>query len=170
MYILTRNQFSVAIANQGTDCLCSRPLPNVRSEWLWLHDGSTILTMSGQADPTSTGKPGQCVFCPDSVAIYTCPRCTTRTCSLACSAAHKTRTGCSGVREKAKFVPINRYTSGTMMDDYVFLEDMSRKVGECGQDIVRGGYGYTHGYGTLQGRRGRAKTGPGPGPGKTWSH
>ena len=41
------------------------------------------------------------------------------------------------------------------MDDYVFLEDMSRKVGEWGQDLVRGGYG------TLQGRRGRAKTGPG---------
>jgi len=52
-----------------------------------------------------------------------------------------------------------------MMDDYVFLEDMSRKVGEWGQDLVRGGYG--HGHGTLQGRRGRAKTGPPPG--KTWS-
>jgi len=69
---------------------------------------------------------------------------------------------------------MNRYTCGTMMDDYVFLEDMSRKVGESGQDIVRGGYG----YGTLQGRGrgrgrggrgGRANTGPGP-PGKTWGH
>ena len=63
---------------------------------------------------------------------------------------------------------MNRYTCGTMMDDYVFLEDMSRKVGEWGQDIVRGGYGhYAHGYGTLQGRRGRGKAGPPPG--KTWS-
>ena len=49
-----------------------------------------------------------------------------------------------------------------MMDDYVFLEDMSRKVGEWGQDLVRGGYGAT----TLQGGRGRARTGP---PGKTRS-
>jgi len=56
---------------------------------------------------------------------------------------------------------MNRYTCGTMMDDYVFLENMSRKVGEWGQDLVRDGYGY--GYGTLQGRRGRAGTGPGPG-------
>jgi hypothetical protein len=72
--------------------------------------------------------------------------------------------GCSGAREKAKFVPMNRYSCGTMMDDYVFLEDMSRKAGEWGQDIVRGGYGYG-----LQGRRGRGKSGPGP-PGKTWSH
>ena len=128
--------------------------------------------MSGQTDPTSTGKSGQCVFCPDCVAIYTCPRCATRTCSLPCSAAHKTRTGCSGVREKAKFVPMNRYTCGTMMDDYVFLEDMSRKVGEWGQDIARGGYGYGHGRGrgTLQGRRGGGRgTKTGPPLGKTWS-
>jgi hypothetical protein len=61
-----------------------------------------------------------------------------------------------------------------MMDDYVFLEDMSRKVGEWGQNIVRGGYGYGYSHGTLQGeggRRGRARMGPGP-PGKgkkTWS-
>ena len=125
--------------------------------------------MSGQTDPTSTGKPGQCVFCPDSVAIYTCPRCATRTCSLPCSTAHKTRTGCSGVREKAKFVPINRYTCGTMMDDYVFLEDMSRKVGESGQDIVRGGFSYGTLQGRGRGRGGRGKPGMGP-PGKTWCH
>jgi hypothetical protein len=136
--------------------------PNERSDC-----GSTILTMSGQTDPTSTGKPGHCVFCPDSVAIYTCPRCETRTCSQPCSTAHKTRMGCSGVREKAKFVPMNRYTCGTMMDDYVFLEDMSRKVGEWGQDLVRGGYGTLQG----RGRRGRAKTAGTTGPpGRTWSH
>lgn len=123
--------------------------------------------MSGQTDPTNTAKPGQCAFCPDSVAIYTCPRCATRTCSLPCSAAHKSRTGCSGAREKAKFVPMNRYTCGTMMDDYVFLEDMSRKAGEWGQDIVRGGYGTLQGRG--RGRGGRAKTGTGP-PGKTGNH
>lgn len=126
---------------------------------------STTLTMSGQTDPTSTHKAGQCTFCLERVAIYTCPRCTTRTCSLPCSAAHKTRAGCSGVREKAKFVPMNRYTSGTMMDDYVFLEDMNRKVGEWGQDIVRGGYGHSNVRGTLRGRHG----GRGPPPGKTWS-
>jgi hypothetical protein len=63
--------------------------------------------------------------------------------------------GCSGVREKAKFVPMNRYTYGTMVDDYVFLEDVGRKVGEWGQDIARSGYG------TLQqGSRGRGGMGP----------
>ncbi|KAI9466921.1 hypothetical protein BJY52DRAFT_32492 [Lactarius psammicola] len=104
----------------------------------------------------------QCVVCSSHVAIYTCPRCAIRTCSLHCSTAHKTRTGCSGVRDKTKFVPMNRYTHGTMMDDYVFLEDMSRRVSGCGQDIVR------NGYRALRGGRGRVGAGRG-GPGRGFS-
>ena len=50
---------------------------------------------------------------------------------------------------------MNRYTYGTMTDDYVLLEDISRRVSEWGQDIARGGYG------TLQGRRGRGGMGRG---------
>ena len=42
-----------------------------------------------------------------------------------------------------------------MMDDYVFLEDLSRRVSEWGQDIARSGYG------TLQARRGRGDMRPG---------
>jgi len=105
----------------------------------------------------STTPSSQCSICSSPVAVYTCPRCATRSCSLPCSVAHKARTGCSGVRDKAKFVPANRYTYGTMTDDYVFLEDVSRRVCEWGQDIARGGYG----GGTLRGRRGRGGMGRG---------
>ncbi|KAF8631223.1 hypothetical protein AX15_002554 [Amanita polypyramis BW_CC] len=35
---------------------------------------------------------------------------------------------------------MNKYTWSTMMNDYVFLEDMSRNVGKWGEEIVRGGY------------------------------
>ena len=107
--------------------------------------------------PTTPTHSPQCVVCSARVAIYTCPRCTTRTCSVPCSVAHKTSTGCSGVRDKAKFVPMNRYTYGTMMDDYVFLENVGRRVSEWGHDIARGGYG------TVQGRRGRGGMGRGNG-------
>ena len=101
-----------------------------------------------------------CLVCSSRIAIYTCPRCATRTCSLPCSATHKTRMDCSGVRDKTKFVPMNRYTYGTMMDDYVFLEDVGRRVSESGEDIVR------NGYRMLRGRRGRGPVGPGrPGRG-----
>ncbi len=103
----------------------------------------------------------RCVVCSSRAAIYTCPRCTIQTCSLHCSTAHKTRTGCSGVRDKTKFVPMNRYTHGTMMDDYVFLEEMSRRVGGCGQDIVRNGYRMLRGGGRGRGAAGRG--GPGRG-------
>ncbi|KAI0251309.1 hypothetical protein BJV78DRAFT_1126659 [Lactifluus subvellereus] len=103
----------------------------------------------------STTPSSQCSICSSRVAVYTCPRCATRSCSLPCSVAHKARTGCSGLRDKAKFVPMNRYTHGTMTDDYVFLEDMSRRVSGWGQDIARGGYG------TSQGRRGRGGMGRG---------
>jgi HIT zinc finger len=119
---------------------------------------SSPITASSDAGLSiSTTRSPQCEICSSTVAVYTCPRCATRTCSLPCSAAHKTRTGCSGARDRAKYIPVNRYTYGTMMDDYVFLEDVGRRVGEWGQDIVRGGYG------TLQGRRGRG----GGGQGKT---
>jgi hypothetical protein len=103
----------------------------------------------------------RCVVCSSSVAIYTCPRCAIRTCSLPCSTTHKTDTGCSGVRDKTKFVPMSRYTYGTMMDDYVFLEDMSRRVSGCGQDIVRNGYRMLRGGRGGRGGRGVGRGGPG---------
>lgn len=53
---------------------------------------------------------------------------------------------------------MNRYTNGTMMDDYVFLEDMSRRVSGCGQDIVRNGYRMSRGG---RGRGGAGRGGPG---------
>ncbi|PPR02465.1 hypothetical protein CVT24_002014 [Panaeolus cyanescens] len=71
---------------------------------------------------------------------YTCPGCSTRTCSLPCSTAHKKQTGCSGERNKAAYVPMNQYGWGTMMNDYTFLEGMARQVSDWGNEIVRGGY------------------------------
>lgn len=56
------------------------------------------------------------------------------------------------MRDKAKFVPMNRYTHGTMMDDYVLLEDVSRRVNEWGRDIARGGYATG-----IRGRLGRGR-------------
>ncbi|TDL29423.1 hypothetical protein BD410DRAFT_892718 [Rickenella mellea] len=81
----------------------------------------------------------QCTVCASQLAKYTCPRCTTRTCSAKCVAAHKAATACTGIRDRAAFVPMNQYGWGTMVDDYVFLEDMGRHVSEWGREIARGG-------------------------------
>ncbi|KAH6915437.1 hypothetical protein BKA70DRAFT_1420370 [Coprinopsis sp. MPI-PUGE-AT-0042] len=73
---------------------------------------------------------------------YTCPRCGTKTCSVGCSRTHKEVSGCSGERNKAAYVPMKEYGWGSMMNDYTFLEDIGRKVGEVGREIVRGGYSH----------------------------
>ncbi|KAI0068798.1 hypothetical protein BV25DRAFT_1817717 [Artomyces pyxidatus] len=109
-----------------------------------------------EAGPSTIPK-AQCAVCTSRSAIYACPRCTTRTCSLPCSTAHKARTGCTGVRDKAKFVPMNSYTLGTMMDDYVYLEETGRKVEEWGKDIARGGYAAGKEHGWSRGGRGQAR-------------
>ncbi|KAF7353031.1 Box C/D snoRNA protein 1 [Mycena venus] len=101
-----------------------------------------------------------CTVCNHRYAIYTCPRCATRTCSLPCSSAHKARTACSGERDKAAYVPMNRYGWGTMMDDYAFLEDVGRKVGDWGSEIARGKF-QAAGSGNDRGARGRGRGGGG---------
>jgi len=35
---------------------------------------------------------------------------------------------------------MNKYGWGSMMDDYCFLEDVGRRVGEWGREIVKGGF------------------------------
>lgn len=89
---------------------------------------------------TSKSTESFCSICNQTYSKYTCPRCSFRTCSLPCSSAHKTRDGCSGIRDKAKYVPMNQYGWGTMMDDYAFLEDVGRRVGDWGMEIGRGGF------------------------------
>ncbi|KAJ7047645.1 hypothetical protein C8F04DRAFT_917901, partial [Mycena alexandri] len=110
-----------------------------------------------------------CTVCNHRYAIYTCPRCTTRTCSLPCSTTHKARAACSGERDKAAYVPMNRYGWGTMMDDYSFLEDVGRKVGEWGGEIAKGKFSTgaaAQGRGQGRGRgRGRGRGGGGHGQG-----
>ncbi|KAG6880413.1 hypothetical protein C0992_000015 [Termitomyces sp. T32_za158] len=53
---------------------------------------------------------------------------------------------------------MNKYTWGTMMNDYVYLEDVNRHVSDWGKEIVKGGYGL-HGYSGA----GRGKSGEGRG-------
>ena len=57
-------------------------------------------------------------------SVYNCPRCSRRTCSLACCQAHKERTGCNGKRQRTEFLPLCRMTDATLRNDYFFLEDV----------------------------------------------
>ncbi|KAG2118977.1 uncharacterized protein F5147DRAFT_564851 [Suillus discolor] len=107
-----------------------------------------------------------CALC-STAARYTCPRCSTPTCSLPCSRTHKSRTGCSGERNKAAYVQMNAYGWGTMMRDYCFLEEVGRKVSEWGGEIAREGYPTNvkakdmRGRGGARGASGRGRGGRG---------
>ncbi|KAF9076478.1 hypothetical protein BDP27DRAFT_1313405 [Rhodocollybia butyracea] len=96
-----------------------------------------------------------CSVCNARYAIYTCPRCKLRTCSLPCSSSHKITTNCSGERDKAAFVTMRDYSWGTLMSDYTYLEEVGRKVGEWGEVIGKGSYATNQlGRGSARGMRG----------------
>lgn len=96
-----------------------------------------------------------CNVCNARYAIYTCPCCKLRTCSLPCSSNHKITTNCSGERDKAAFVTMRDYSWGTLMSDYTYLEEVGRKVGEWGEVIGKGSYATNQlGRGSARGMRG----------------
>ncbi|KAI5123436.1 hypothetical protein M0805_006141 [Coniferiporia weirii] len=114
-----------------------------------------------------------CALCNAQPAKYTCPRCRTKSCSLPCSRAHKTTTGCSGERDPTAFVPMNAYGYGALVNDYVFLEEVGRKVETWGREIVRNGIA-PRGQSNAQMRgtsmRGGRGRGRGRGNGRTFGH
>jgi hypothetical protein len=69
-----------------------------------------------------------CVNCEKPNAIYKCPGCSKRTCSVSCSASHKSVFNCSGQRNSTAHVPLNNYSWGSMMDDFVYLENAARDI------------------------------------------
>ncbi|KAL1743550.1 hypothetical protein HDZ31DRAFT_40682 [Schizophyllum fasciatum] len=103
-------------------------------------DNSTAST-SGAASSSGLHEAKQvlCTICHQKTAIYTCPRCSLKSCSLQCSNAHKSASGCSGERDKAKYIPLKEYGYGALMDDYTFLEDIGRHVGDWGREITKQG-------------------------------
>ncbi|KAH9812033.1 hypothetical protein DFH28DRAFT_979861 [Melampsora americana] len=67
-----------------------------------------------------------CKVCNQEKSIYTCPACSIKTCSLNCSNQHKQTQNCNGKRNRVNHIPINKYTWGTLMQDYSYLEEVNR--------------------------------------------
>jgi hypothetical protein len=77
-----------------------------------------------------------CSVCKVKIAIYRCPACFARTCSLACCLKHKEKSGCDGKRNRVGFVPLHKYNDSTLSNDYHFLEDVLAKS-ERGKRIIK---------------------------------
>jgi len=69
---------------------------------------------------------GRCQTCRQLPAKYTCPRCSTHSCSAPCVQAHKEKSGCSGHRDRTKYVSLAAFTQLDMLSDYRMLEEVNR--------------------------------------------
>ncbi len=80
-------------------------------------------------DPENPAKnASNCEVCHLTPSRYRCPRCSLRTCSAACVTRHKRDRGCSGVRDRARYVPLGAFTELDLLSDYRLLEEAGRQV------------------------------------------
>lgn len=77
-----------------------------------------------------------CEECQQGTAIYKCPRCGRKTCSIQCCRTHKLREQCNGKRDKTKFMPLAHMSDSTIQSDYLFLEDIFGRV-DAGKRLLR---------------------------------
>lgn len=54
---------------------------------------------------------GFCEVCAKNSAIYCCPECEVKTCSLPCVNIHKKELECNGIRNRVKFKPLTTFTN-----------------------------------------------------------
>ncbi|XP_030754691.1 box C/D snoRNA protein 1 [Sitophilus oryzae] len=71
---------------------------------------------------------GKCEVCAFHDAKYTCPKCEVKTCSLKCNKIHKLEVECDGLRDRTRFVPINKFSNLDLSSDYRLLEEIARNM------------------------------------------
>lgn len=71
---------------------------------------------------------GKCEVCGFHNAKYTCPKCEVKTCGLRCSKIHKLELECDGVRDRTKFIALNKFSNMDLASDYRLLEEITRNI------------------------------------------
>ncbi|KAG5474262.1 hypothetical protein LSCM1_03041 [Leishmania martiniquensis] len=89
------------------------------------------------------GKATECCVC-GAGAIYTCPGCGRRTCSMTCVRVHKADFQCTGVRDVAVRVPLSEFTDQQLQRDYHFLENCRRVIGNIERCFPRTAWRYNY--------------------------
>ncbi|KAL2368752.1 hypothetical protein RJ035_007466 [Blastomyces gilchristii] len=81
-----------------------------------------------------------CTICRINEPKYKCPRCSTPTCSLACSKRHKLWSQCSGVRDPAAYLKRKELATPVAFDkDFNFLSGIERYVERAERDAENRG-------------------------------
>lgn len=91
-------------------------------------------TQDGVSEKKKTTK--RCEECHQKTALYQCPRCNFRSCSLECCVKHKKRLDCNGKRDRTAFLRIRDMSDDTLRSDYHFLEDVLGNV-ESSKRLLR---------------------------------
>lgn len=78
-----------------------------------------------------------CLICHANPPKYRCPRCSSKTCSLACSKRHKLWSDCNGVRDPTVYKPLCELTTPAGVDhDYNFITSIERGIERTNKLIV----------------------------------
>ncbi|OJJ51112.1 hypothetical protein ASPZODRAFT_127125 [Penicilliopsis zonata CBS 506.65] len=99
-----------------------------------------------------------CTICHTNTPKYRCPRCSTQTCSLACSRRHKLWSQCSGVRDPAAYLRRNELATESAFDrDFNFITGIERRLERAERDVENRGIPTLedHAEGTIGGKRKR---------------
>lgn len=80
---------------------------------------------------------GLCEVCNAVQAKYTCPKCEIKSCCLRCINIHKKEFSCDGIRDRTKYIPLEKMTKMDMMSDYYFLEEATRFVDDRKRDKIK---------------------------------
>ncbi|KAF8820785.1 HIT zinc finger protein [Cardiosporidium cionae] len=90
---------------------------------------STALNAPIEKNPHSEKQTFPACEACGSPSIYSCPACSTRSCSLTCVKAHKTQRNCSGKTSPFETnVAFRNYSEATLLKDFQFLERSSRLI------------------------------------------
>lgn len=69
-----------------------------------------------------------CQVCGKNESKYTCPACNIKSCSLECVKKHKEQTGCTGVKPRTTFVPLEKMDSQMLIKDCVLIDEVRSAV------------------------------------------
>lgn len=80
---------------------------------------------------------GDCEVCAIEPAKYTCPKCELKTCCLNCVNIHKRELECDGIRNKVKFIPLQKFSNLELQNDFNLLEEVSNSLFKYKRDPVK---------------------------------
>uniref|UniRef100_A0A8D8XUJ3 Box C/D snoRNA protein 1 n=1 Tax=Cacopsylla melanoneura TaxID=428564 RepID=A0A8D8XUJ3_9HEMI len=92
---------------------------------------------SSHAEDKTPPRLGYCEVCAIDPAKYTCPKCELKTCCLNCINIHKKELECDGVRNKVKFVQMQKFSSLELQNDFNLLEQVSNSLFKYKRDPVK---------------------------------